>query len=196
MKDTDASVLKLFFPTEMNRSRLAKAIIGILVGLIVLNLKLKKRTRRRTRCKACHLTSGKSSDRHLLRELQENNPDDPPSQELDNNEDVIASTPVGPRHKAKKRRNLSDATSSSLLKATSALQQKPDDCDGFDLLTANRLGKMSDEQRNLAESLVLEVLHKGVNGQLSATIHLSDSQVLTPHLSIPIPYHSNPMPSL
>lgn len=46
--------------------------------------------------------------------------------------------------------------------------------DGFAIVVANKLKVMSTEQKQLAEMLLLEVLHKGVNGRLTQKTHLEE----------------------
>lgn len=77
-------------------------------------------------------------------------------------------------HRPQKRKRLEDATSSFLSKASAALQKKHDEADAFGILTASKLRKMSEEQRQFAESLMLETMNKGVRGELTRNTHMTE----------------------
>ncbi|XP_077350065.1 uncharacterized protein LOC143998265 [Lithobates pipiens] len=84
-----------------------------------------------------------------------------------------------PEPRGKKRKS-SDGTSAFLAQATAALQRRPDDSDGFAIVVANKLKLMCTEQKQLAEKLLLEVLHKGVNVKLTHNTYLAEQQAVPP----------------
>lgn len=84
-----------------------------------------------------------------------------------------------------KRRRLEDATTSFLTKASAALQKKTDVFDALGIITADKMRSMSGEQRQIAEMLMLEMLNKGVRGELTSKtiITESDSSPSTQHVA-------------
>lgn len=80
--------------------------------------------------------------------------------------------------KGRKRIRVDGGTTSFMETATTALQRKMDECDAFAVVTAYKFHKMSQEQRALAESLVLNVVNRGVQGNLSRVTQVID--VITP----------------
>lgn len=69
---------------------------------------------------------------------------------------------------------MEDATTSFLAQASTALSKKYDESDAFGLLTANKLRSMSEEQRQMAECLLLQVLNKGVRGDITKNTCVSE----------------------
>lgn len=92
-----------------------------------------------------------------------------------------------PEARPKKRKN-TDVTSEFLAQASAALNRKPDDYDGFAIVVSNKLKQMNAEQKQLSELLLLQVLHRGVNGRLTDRTRLEEEQPFIPTPSVsPIP---------
>lgn len=94
---------------------------------------------------------------------------------------IIISRPVSTTLSRSKKRNIETATSSFLNKAASALQSKADESDGFGVLTASKHRRMTDQQKELAEILVLQVLSKGLRGELTTKSRLTEEQQAIPY---------------
>lgn len=104
------------------------------------------------------------------------------------------STPITPAHRPKKRKNLWEATTLFLTKATTAVQWKPDESDAFGIITANKLKEMSEEQRQFAESLLPEVLNQGVRGELTRYTHMSHMSLQHIHICRSTNHHHDSYP--
>lgn len=76
-------------------------------------------------------------------------------------------------NRPQKRRRFEDATTSFLSKATAALK-KHDEADAFGILATSKLRKMSEEQRQFAETLMLETMNKGVRGELTRHTRMTE----------------------
>lgn len=97
-------------------------------------------------------------------------------QDQETQDDISMSRPARTPLSRTKKKNLDSATYSFLDKAASALQSKADESDGFGVLTANKHRRMTDQQKEFAERLVLEVLAKGLRGELSGKTKLIEEQ--------------------
>ncbi|XP_040202670.1 uncharacterized protein LOC120933498 [Rana temporaria] len=131
------------------------------------------------RASVCSLSGTSAASPNSEDEEQDNVEDLPISQllqEQESQEDMFTSRPALPPLARKKKRSLDSATCSFLDKAASALQNKSDESDGFGVMIANKHRKMTDQQREFAERLVLEVLAKGIRGELSAKTKLIEEQ--------------------
>lgn len=84
-------------------------------------------------------------------------------------------TLITPVARPQKRKRLEDATSSFLTKASAVLQKKTDVFDALGIITADKMRSMSEEQRQIAEMLMLEMLNKGVRGELTRKTILTES---------------------
>lgn len=79
----------------------------------------------------------------------------------------------------RKRKNIEDSTNKFLAQATAALQSKTDDCDAYGIVTANKLRKMSEEQRQFFEPLLVQLLNKGVKGELNINTFIGEHPTTT-----------------
>ncbi|PIO22552.1 hypothetical protein AB205_0098530, partial [Aquarana catesbeiana] len=94
------------------------------------------------------------------------------SQDLFGNETQTVTSP--PVSKNKKRKTRQESTGNFLLQASAALNQKRDECDDLDAFAAKKIHRMSEDQKQLLEPLLIQLLNKGLRGELTTNTHLAE----------------------
>ncbi|PIO26537.1 hypothetical protein AB205_0113610 [Aquarana catesbeiana] len=79
-----------------------------------------------------------------------------------------------PTKRARKNKNLDDATAVFLRHATTAISTAPDSQEAFGCMTANKLKVMEEEQLIMCEEIILKALNKGKKGQITPKTHLCE----------------------
>ncbi|PIO14556.1 hypothetical protein AB205_0124800 [Aquarana catesbeiana] len=84
------------------------------------------------------------------------------SQDLFGNETQTVTSP--PVSKTKKRKTRQDSTGNFLLQASAVLNRKRDECDDLGAFAAKKIRRMSEDQKQLLEPLLIQLLNKGLRG--------------------------------
>lgn len=100
---------------------------------------------------------------------------------------TVTSPPVS---MTKNRKIRQDATGNFLLQASAALNQKRDECDDLGAFTAKKIRQMSEDQKQLLEPLLIQLLNKGLRGELTTNTHLAEHKTTHPQsLQVPQQMH-------
>ncbi|XP_077330048.1 uncharacterized protein LOC143964311 [Lithobates pipiens] len=95
------------------------------------------------------------------------------SQNLFGNETQTVTSP--PVSRNRKRKTRQDSTSNFLLQASAALNQNvSDECDDLGAFAAKKIRRMSEDQKQLLEPLLIQLLNKGLRGKLTTNTHLAE----------------------
>ncbi|XP_073469417.1 uncharacterized protein [Aquarana catesbeiana] len=100
------------------------------------------------------------------------------SQDLFGSETQTVTSP--PVSITKKRKTKQDATGNFLLQASAALNQKKDECDDLGAFAAKKMRRMSEDQKQLLEPLLIQLLNKGLRGELTTNTHLAEHKTTHP----------------
>ncbi|PIO12042.1 hypothetical protein AB205_0028210, partial [Aquarana catesbeiana] len=100
------------------------------------------------------------------------------SQDLFGSETQTVTSP--PVSITKKRKTKQDATGNFLLQASAALYQKKDECDDLGAFAAKKMRRMSEDQKQLLEPLLIQLLNKGLRGELTTNTHLAEHKTTHP----------------
>ncbi|PIO31650.1 hypothetical protein AB205_0174800, partial [Aquarana catesbeiana] len=90
---------------------------------------------------------------------------------------TVTSPPIS---MTKKRKTRQDATGNFLLQASTALNQKRDEYDDLGAFAAKKMRRMSEDQKQLLEPLLIQLLNKGLRGELTTNTHLAEHQTTHP----------------
>ncbi|PIO25571.1 hypothetical protein AB205_0041350, partial [Aquarana catesbeiana] len=103
------------------------------------------------------------------------------SQDLFGNETQTVTSP--PVSRNKKRKTRQESTGNFLLQAFAALNQKRDECDDLGAFAAKKIRRMSEFQKQLLEPLLIQLLNKGLRGELTTNTHLAEHKTTHTQLS-------------
>lgn len=109
----------------------------------------------------------------------------------------VTSPPVTstPENRSKKRKTMQESTNNFLAQASAALNQKRDECDDLGALTAKKIRRMSEDQKQLLEPLLIQLLNKGLRGEITTNTHLAEHKNTHNHSSQqPTQMHQWPVP--
>ncbi|PIO35319.1 hypothetical protein AB205_0087950 [Aquarana catesbeiana] len=102
------------------------------------------------------------------------------SQDLFGNETQTVTSPSVSMTRKRKTRH--DSTGNFLLQASAALNQKRDECD-LGAFAAKKIRRMSEDQKQLLEPLLIQLLNKGSRGELTTNTHLAEHKTTHPQSS-------------